>query len=249
MVRLLGGLWALIGISGAALAADLPPSPPPRAPAVYVPAVLPVYNWAGVYVGINGGWGWGNAKYTANAVGAFPGTTGSLSDNGGVVGGTLGVNFQTGAFVFGVEGDWDYSGINTGTTSSICTFSGNCQTGNNWLATARGRAGYAADRVLFYATAGGAFANVQTNFNGTTTTHTQSGWTAGAGIEWAFADNWTAKVEWLYVNLGNGSVNCATAACLAATIGPNNPVGVPIPVSVGLTENLVRVGVNYKFSW
>jgi len=110
------------------------------------------------------------------------------------------------------------------------------------LATARGRAGYAADRVLFYATAGGAFANVQTNFNGTTTTHTQSGWTAGAGLEWAFADNWTAKVEYLYVNLGNGSVNCATAACLAFA-------GAPIPVSVGLTENLFRAGVNFKFSF
>ena len=97
----------------------------------------------------------------------------------------------------------------------ICTFSGNCQTGNNWLATARGRAGYAADRVLLYANAGGAFANVQTNFNGTTTSHTQSGWTAGAGIEWAFADNWTAKVEYLYVNLGNGSVTCVSPTCLA----------------------------------
>jgi outer membrane immunogenic protein len=175
-------------------------------------------------------------------VGTFPGTTGTIHDNGGVVGGTLGANFQAGAFVVGVEGDWDYSAINTGTTSSICTFSGNCQTGNNWLATARGRAGYAADRVLFYATAGGAFANVQTNFNGTTTSHTQSGWTAGGGIEWAFADNWTAKVEYLYVNLGNGSVNCINAVCTGLA-------GAPIPVSVGLTENLVRAGVNFKFSF
>jgi len=179
----------------------------------------------------------------------FSSTTGSLSDNGGVVGGTLGANFQAGAFVFGVEGDWDYSGINTGTTSSLCTFSGNCQTGNNWLATARGRAGYAADRVLLYATAGGAFANVQTNFNGTTTSHTQSGWTAGAGIEWAFADNWTAKVEYLYVNLGNGSVNCVTTACSIASGIGGQANGPPIPVSVGLTENLIRAGVNFKFSF
>jgi outer membrane immunogenic protein len=249
MIRLLGVLCALIGLSGAALAADLPPSPS-RAPAVYVPAVLPVYNWAGVYVGINGGWGWGNAKYTANAIGGFQGTTGSLSDNGGVVGGTIGANFQADAFVFGVEGDWDYSAINTGTTSTICTFSGNCQTGNNWLATARGRAGWAVDRVLLYLTAGGAFANVQTNFNGVTTTHTQAGWTAGAGIEWAFADNWTAKVEYLYVNLGNGNVNCATTACTnASTPIGGLPPGPPIPVSVTLTENLIRAGVNFKFNW
>src|SRR5262250_3886401 len=102
MRRTIALLSAIIGFGGTAVAADLPPSPPPRAPAAYVPAVPPVYNWAGVYVGINGGWGWGNAKYTANLVGGFPGTTGSLHDNGGVVGGTLGVNFQASAFVFGV---------------------------------------------------------------------------------------------------------------------------------------------------
>ena len=137
MRRIIGGIigvGVVIGLGGSALAADLPP---PRAPAVYVPAVLPIYNWAGIYVGVNGGWGWGNAKWTADAVGGFLGSTGSVHDNGGVVGSTLGANFQAGAFVFGVEGDWDYSAINTGTTSSICTFSGNCQTGNNWLATAR----------------------------------------------------------------------------------------------------------------
>ncbi len=130
-----------------------------------------------------------------------------------------------------------------GTTATICNFSGTCQTGNNWLATARGRAGYAADRVLFYGTAGGAFANVQTTFNGVQTSHTQSGWTAGAGVEWAFADNWTAKVEYLYVNLGNGSVNCVTVACTTAN------GGLPIPISVGLTENLIRAGVNFKFGF
>jgi len=249
MVRDLGLVLALIGIGGSALAADLPPSPPPRAPVTYVPAVLPVYNWSGVYLGINGGWGWGNAKYTANAVGSFAGTTGSLHDNGGVVGGTLGINWQTTPFVFGVEGDWDYSGINTGTTSSICTFSGNCQTGNNWLATLRGRAGYAADRALLYLTAGGAFANVQTTFTGVKTSRNQAGWTAGAGLEWAFADNWTAKIEYLFVNLGNGSVNCITNACLIASGTGGLANGPAIPVSVSLTENLFRVGVNYKFNF
>ncbi len=126
--EIIGVLGVAAGLGSAALAADLPPAAPPRAPAAYVPAVLPVYNWGGIYVGINGGWGWGHAKWTANAAGTFPGATGSPHDNGGVVGGTLGFNWQASAFVFGVEGDWDYSGINTGTTASICTFSGNCQT-------------------------------------------------------------------------------------------------------------------------
>lgn len=83
---------------------------------------------------------------------------------------------------------------------------------------------------------------MQTNFNGVTTGHTQAGWTGGGGIEWAFADNWTAKVEYLYVNLGNGNVTCATATCLAFA-------GAPIVTSVGLTENLIRAGVNFKFSF
>ena len=75
MRRIIGGIigvGVVIGLGGSALAADLPPSSPPRAPAVYVPAVLPIYNWAGIYIGVNGGVGWGNAKYTANAFAAFP---------------------------------------------------------------------------------------------------------------------------------------------------------------------------------
>src|SRR5215469_6639003 len=221
MRRIIGVPGVAIGLGGSALAADLPPSPPPRArrlrtfPRCYRSTIGPTGAGVGVM---------------SNAVGDFPGTTGSRSDNGGVVGGTLGANFQASAFVFGVEGDWDWSAINTGTTASICTFSGQCQTGNNWLATARGRAGYAADRALWYLTAGGAFANVQTNFNGTTTSHTQSGWTAGGGIEWAFADNWTA---------GNTSVNCVNAVCTAASSLSVTGVspGPAIPVSIGLTEN------------
>ena len=240
MVRLLGALCAFIGISGAALAADLPVAPPPR---VFIPAVVPVYYWTGIYFGINGGWGWGNAEFTADAVKTFPGTTGSRSDNGGVVGGTFGGNVQYGAVVFGLEGDWDYSAINTGTTSSICTFSGNCQTGNNWLATARLRGGYAWDRLLFYATGGVAFANVQTNFAGSTSAHDQVGWTVGTGLEWAFTENWTAKIEYLFVDLGSKSVTCDTGTCLHAS------GGFAIPVRASLTENLVRVGVNYKFTW
>ena len=159
----------VLSVSFAAQAADLPqaPPPPPQAPVAYIPTPPP-YDWGGIYVGINGGWGWGNGKWTANTgAGTF---SANANDNGGIVGGTLGFNYQMNAFVFGVEGDWDYSGINTGTTSTICVVSGNCQTGNNWLSTLRGRFGWAADRVFFYGTAGGAFANVQTTLNGSSTT-------------------------------------------------------------------------------
>jgi outer membrane immunogenic protein len=240
-------ITAMVSIvaGGYAFAADLPQPPPPQAPVAYVPVPVPVYNWGGIYVGINGGWGFGNAKWTANTpVGAVSGT---VSDNGGVVGGTLGANFQANQLVLGVEGDFDYSGINTGTSSTICALVGTCQTGNNWLATFRGRVGFAMDRVLFYGTAGGAFGNMQTTLNGVGNTNTQVGWTAGLGAEFAFADNWTAKVEYLYVDLGSTNFNniCSSAACLAA----NGGLPLTVNLSTSLTENLVRVGLNYKFNY
>jgi len=241
MKRLFITAMLSIAAAGTALAADLPQPAPVQAPAVYVPTVAPVYNWGGIYVGINGGWGWGNTSWSVPATVAFPALSSSLNDNGGVVGGTVGANFQTGEFVFGVEGDWDYSGINTGTTSTVCAVSGSCQTGNNWIATLRGRVGYAADRVLFFGTAGGAFADMQTTLNGAQSTKTQAGWTAGAGVEWAFADNWTAKAEYLYVDLGNVNATCSTGFCTS------NNGGNPVPINVSLTENLFRVGVNFKF--
>lgn len=245
MKALLALPTALLAMGSIAQAADLPQAPPPRAPAYYAP-VAPVYNWGGVYIGINGGWGFGTAKFNVGPIGAAPGgVSDSISNNGGFVGGTLGVNFQSGAFVYGVEGDFDASGINTGSSSTACTTTGACQTGNNWLSTLRGRVGFAADRVLFYGTAGGAFGNIQTTFNGVQSTQTQAGWTGGVGVEFALGDNWTAKVEYLYADLGKWSGSCTTTTCLAASATP----GTPIPVNVTITDSLVRAGINYKFNF
>ena len=234
IVRSLMAASVVLSASLAAQAADLPPAPPPpQAPVAYIPPPQPVYNWGGVYVGINGGYGFGTVNGRRPV--AAPQVTNA---NGGIVGGTLGANFQTGAFVFGVEGDFDWSGINSSTANSVCIVTGNCQTGNTWLSTLRGRFGFAVDRILFYGTAGGVFGNVQTTQSGATTTHTQAGWTAGVGVETAFAQNWTAKLEYLYANLGTGSVTCVSAC-----VTPN------LPISVGLTDNLIRLGVNYKFNF
>jgi outer membrane immunogenic protein len=243
MKRILFAAVLSVAAAGAASAADIAQPPPPEAPGEYVPLASSVYNWGGLYIGINGGWGWGNAGWSVPATVSLPALSGTVSDNGAIIGGTLGVNYQTGAFVFGLEGDLDYSGINTGTTSAVCAVSGNCQTGNNWLSTVRARAGYAANNILFYGTAGGAFANIQTTLSGVTTSHIQSGWTLGAGVEWAFFSNWTAKFEYLFVSLNTINTTCSTAVCIA------NNGGASVPLSASLTENLVRAGVNYKFSF
>jgi outer membrane immunogenic protein len=221
--------------SMSAYAADLPPAPAPlpRAPVAYVP-VVQVYNWNGFYVGVNGGYGWANAKWTP-----IGGAANTVNPNGGVAGGTVGFNYQMNQFVFGVEGDWDWSGITGSSSTAICNATGECQTGNKWLSTLRGRAGFAMDRALFYLTAGGVFANVQTvTANTNTATHTQAGWAAGLGVEYAFAENWTAKFEYLYANIGSITVTCQPGTACAG-----------LPIAVSLTENLLRAGINYKFNF
>jgi outer membrane immunogenic protein len=228
MKRFLAAVLVSAIAGGSALAADLPPPapPPPRAPAVYIPAA-PVYNWAGFYLGINGGWGFGKSDWNLpNAVPALD--TGSFNVTGGLVGGTLGVNWQSDWFVAGLEGDFDGSWLDG--TAGVCGVPA-CETKNQWLATVRGRAGYAADRVLFYLTGGVAFGDVVVN----TTTNWQSadktGWTAGGGVGGAFTDHWTARVEYLYVDLQNST--------FTPTAG--------FPVGVKFNANLVRAGVDYKF--
>jgi outer membrane immunogenic protein len=216
----IAGAFALL-IGGPALAADLPPppGPMPRAPATYVPAPVPYYNWGGIYIGINGGGAFGNVTPGAAAVALG---ASNFSTRGFLVGPTVGFNYQVGAFVFGIEGDWDYSNTNGAIPGGFGTYK------DTWLATARGRVGYAWDRVLLFATAGGAFENVTFPGSGTT----PIGWTVGGGIEFAFAQNWSAKAEYLFVDFQN--------------VGLTNAAG---NFSAKETDNIVRAGVNYKFNF
>jgi outer membrane immunogenic protein len=231
MKRMLIAAALAVAATSQSFAADLPPanSPPPRAPATYVPTTAPVYNWGGIYLGINGGGAFGTSAWSTAVTNR---SSGDFSTDGFLVGGTVGANFQAGAFVFGVEGDLDWSTVK-GTGPDSC----DCQTKDSWLGTARGRLGIAADRVLFYGTGGAAFGDVQavSTLGGSTESTTKVGWTAGAGVEVALGRYWTARAEYLYVDLGNGS--CTTAAnCNGLT-----------DVSVKFTENVVRLGVDFKF--
>jgi outer membrane immunogenic protein len=131
-----------------ALAADLPtPSLPPPPPVVY--------NWTGFYLGINGGFGTGNSNWSDGVIG----TSGSFPTSGFLVGGTGGFNYQIAEYVFGIEGDGDWtnlhgnSGSNCGAISAVVAPPVGCQTQSQWLATVRGRVGYAFDRILLYGTA------------------------------------------------------------------------------------------------
>ncbi len=222
MKRLCVAVVGLMAFVGAAAAADIAqPAPAPYYPpaAVYAP---PPYSWTGLYLGVNGGGAFGGSSWDSS---------GSRDVSGWLLGSQLGYNYQFGQAVVGAEGDIDWTDID-GSGTSNC--SAGCKTSNTWLATVRGRLGYAADRFMPYVTAGAAFGNIKASTAGFQNSSDNAGWTVGAGLETAFAANWTARVEYLYVDLG--SFNCGLS-CNAGLTTDN----------VSFHTNILRAGVNYKF--
>jgi outer membrane immunogenic protein len=218
-----GVLISLFAAQGAG-AADLGPRPVYKAapPPMSVPTT---YNWTGLYLGFNAGGAFGTSRWSAGAA-----DTGNFDVSGGLVGGTIGYNVQYGQTVFGLEGDADYADVK-GSTNTNCI--GTCTTSNHFLSTVRGRIGYAFDRVMPYATGGLAVGDIKAE-TGLDTSTTKAGFTVGGGVEFALAGGWTAKAEYLYVDLGN--FNCGAACGLAGT-------------EVKFNENIVRGGINYRFDW
>ena len=216
--------FGLVVVAQSAGAADLSVAPLYKAPPP--PPVTPAYNWSGFYVGVNGGGGWGRSFWDANAD--------RIGLSGGLVGGTAGYNWQFGSAVVGVEGDIDWANLSGTSTSVGCPVG--CSTSDSWLSTVRGRVGYAFDRFLPYVTGGLAVGDIQAatpGFPGATSTN--AGWTLGAGLEVALQGNWSAKAEYLHVDLGR--FNCGT-----------NCAAVPTD-NVSMHDDVFRAGLNYRFGW
>jgi outer membrane immunogenic protein len=225
----------------AANAADMALKAPPAAP----PAA---YNWTGFYVGAEGGGGWGRAEDTD--VGGFD--SGPFSLSGGLIGGTVGYNWQIDKIVLGLEGDgfgaW-IKGSTVGTPPlNLCGGAPSfCESDLQALGTFRGRAGVAIDRFLPYVTGGLAIGSLHGHEgdvlangavgDGATTV---AGWTVGGGIEAAINPNWSAKVEYLHIDLGNHGIFNDVLPSLGGTIFAEN---------VRFTTEILRAGVNYKFNW
>ena len=204
-----GFVWGALALALAGIvparAADL--SYGSRAPYT-VNQPLNAYSWAGPYLGGNIGWAWGSVDN-------------NLTKPSGFVGGAqAGYNWQTGPWVFGIEGDLQVTGASD--TFAPWKFS------NPWFGTVRGRAGYALSNILFYGTAGLAFGELKGETFGLTETHTNAGWTVGVGAEFGLAQNWSAKLEYLYVDLNDSNFTIT---------GAQN----------GYRFGLVRAGVNYHF--
>lgn len=189
--------------TGSAVAADLP-----RSTAPYYPPPVSVYNWSGFYAGLNLGYEWGHV------------TNNGIDPAGIAGGGQVGYNWQTGSFVFGAEADIQISGADD--TFAPYKFS------NPWFGTVRGRAGYAINNMLLFGTFGLAYGDLQGQLNGIDESKTLFGWTGGLGMEVGFTPNWSAKVEYLYMDLGSRAFSIT---------GVNN----------GLQSSYLRFGVNYHF--
>lgn len=238
MVRILAAALSASTIAGGAMAADLPSRK--MAPPAYV-APAPIFTWSGLYVGVNGG-GW----FNNSRINPFAGVSGKLGGGGGLIGGTLGYNWQTASrVVVGVETDLDYRTKATVTPP----FSAASSTNDGYLGTVRARLGYGFDRALVYVTGGLAYGNAAApnaivslplGAFGVRTGQTglQAGWTAGAGVEFAITNNWSVKGEYLYADLGSKGIVYTDAATL-----------LPTSISEKTADHIVRAGVNYRFNW
>ena len=230
------GLAAFLVIaSSGAFAADLlvrkaPPPPPP--------VIVPLYNWTGFYIGGNLGGAWASGTLTDNFTDArFTG-----NHSGFIGGGQIGYNWQVAPlFVLGVEGMFDGTSIgkssNTVTAVNGDVLQGSAHT--NWLTTVAGRVGYAANNWLFYGKGGGGWVDNSATVTDVTTgisfsnSNTNSGWLAGAGIEYGFTRNWTMKVEYDHLGLSNWT--------------RTSPLFAGDTITLSRQINMATVGLNYKF--
>jgi outer membrane immunogenic protein len=228
MKKILLASVAAVAFCAPAFAADMPVKAP-----VYKAAPAPVFSWTGCYVGANIGGGWARDRYFDDLGGGHT-FVGEPKSSGVVGGGQLGCDYQTGPWVFGVEGMFDWSGISGSTFDPLLPALIEHDK-IKWFGTATARVGYAVDRSLIYIKGGGAWVNTHSFDNDSSVfdnTRTAAGWTIGGGWEYAFAPNWSMKIEYDHMDLGlkHGLFNPGT------------------PESWQQTVDVVLVGFNYRFS-
>lgn len=227
------------------------------------------YNWSGFYVGATAGGAWSKDRVELDAAGSYLGADASefsalgstvLNQSSGIFGAKVGFNSQLDHWVLGLEGDWSSLRFRQSTQifgrpffdkSSGYYASFNESASSDWVATIRGRAGYAFDRALVYGTAGLALGNQRLSVSeydhapfgsgdGSSSAYgsgVKAGWAAGGGIDYALTDNWILSAEYLHIDLGKvdatGHIDAGNTAVLN--------------YSTSLESDIVRAGIAYKF--
>ena len=203
---------SLIALGAPALAADLAARPYTKAP----PMVAAVYDWTGFYIGANGGWG--SSRNSWDLVGFGP--EGSHDSTGGTVGGQVGYRWQAGTFVFGLEAQGNWADLSGSNLSQVFIGQRN-HTNVDAFGLFTGQVGYAVNNVLLYVKGGAAVTanSYRSTFGGVTAgitgDDTRWGGTIGAGLEYAFAPNWSVGVEYNHLFMQDRTYNFTTPGGLA----------------------------------
>jgi len=240
---LFGAIGAVaLSLSVPASAADIAARPYTKAP-VAPPA--PIYTWTGFYAGIQGGGGWGQTDATfigaPNAAGFLGSQT--YDTSGGFVGGVVGYNWQSGPVVFGLEGDYHWSDISGRSSEINAGFGDTYFTKLRSFGDIKGRIGYSNGPALWFISGGAAVGDINHRYDAAafspfsfSQNDTRWGWTVGAGAEYMFAPNWSAKVEYNYIDLGKSTIS----------FDPLDPTN---RTEFKDTIHTVKAGVNYHFNW
>jgi outer membrane immunogenic protein len=244
ILSLLGGAALSLGLVNVAAAADMAARPYTKAP----PMAVAMYNWSGFYAGINGGWG--SSRNRWDEVSFAPGVSlGSHDATGGTVGGQIGYRWQAAQWVFGLEaqGNWaDFHGSNA--IPALVGISNDSRT--DAFGTFTGQIGYAANNVLFYVKGGAAvtsdrhrqFVTATGVLATNTIDDTRWGGVVGVGLEYGFAPNWSAGIEYNHMFMQDKTYNfTSTGAALA-------PAGALFSTSrIRQDVDVVTARINYKF--
>jgi outer membrane immunogenic protein len=238
MKKLLIGVVGLVALSGSAIAADLPARTYKAPPVV----VAPIYDWTGFYIGANGGWGSSRNCWGIVPVGGVTIADGCVSRSGGVAGGQIGYRWQSGQFVFGVEGQGDWANLSGSRVSpNFPAFQTGVTVDAFGLIT--GDIGYAWNNSLFYLKGGAA--TVRNRYNiwtvpggvlAATGSSNKWGGTVGVGWEYGFAPNWSAGIEYDRLFMGNANNSFSFAG-----------FGVGAANRIGQDVDVVMLRVNYRF--
>jgi outer membrane immunogenic protein len=240
-VLLVSASLIALGAAAPAMAADLAARPYTKAP----PMIAAVYDWSGFYIGANGGWGSSHKCWDfTTPAGAFVAAEGCHDATGGVAGGQVGYRWQAGTWVFGVEAQGDWADLKGSNISAFAPAFTN-QSRIDAFGLFTGQVGYAANNVLFYVKGGGAvtadrfrsFSTATGALVATSNDDTRWGGVVGAGVEYGFAPNWSAAVEYDHLFMQDKTT---TFTALGGTFFGTDRIRQDV--------DLVTVRVNYKFS-
>jgi outer membrane immunogenic protein len=231
--------FAALGLATPASAADMAARPYKAPP----PVVAPIYDWTGFYIGANGGWGNSHNCWDFVAVGGAVVADGCRDASGGIIGGQIGYRWQTGQFVFGLEGQGDWADL-SGSRVSLINPAFSTRTRVDAIGLFTGQIGYAWNQALLYVKGGAAVTDnrydIFTTLGGlnvASASATRWGAAVGVGVEYGFAPNWSVGVEYDHLFMGHANNSFSVV----------NPIVAGAFNRINQDVDMVTLRINYRF--